>query len=96
MKFDHEVELNGKTYKFESIEDDPLIFEMTINKDYKLYRHINCDEPTEYMSLVHYYTSVSNGVSKPDTFSDRVYSGKEITSEIFMKELLEQVLWHLL
>ena len=92
MNFDCEVELNGKTYKFESIEEDPLMFEMIINNNYALYRHINCDEHEEYINLVRKYTAVKNGVSEPATFSTDVYRGREIKSESFMKELLEHVL----
>ena len=92
MKFDCEVILNDKVYKFNSIDDDPLTFEMKINDNWYLYRHINCDDDCEYMQLVHLYISVINGVSKAARFPRNVYEGKEIESEIFMKELLEHVL----
>ena len=92
MKFNCEIELNGKYYKFESIEEGPLMFEMVINNNYTLYRHINCDDDGEYMNLVKKYIAVEKGISKPAIFSNDVYRGKEISSESFMKELLEHVL----
>jgi len=94
MRFDSTININGKDYEFVGDEEFPLRYIMKINDSYEIIRDINCDIPTERWSLVHIYDSVRNGVvKKNDTFSTDVYHGKDIESEIFMKELLEHVLY---
>lgn len=92
MDYNCEVNINGKPYKFESVEDDPLIFIMKVDEQHHLYRQIDCDSPTEKMTLHKYYNGVINSIPKEMVFSQDVYNGKEIVSEDFMKVLLEHVL----
>lgn len=91
MNWTDTIKIKEKDYSFKHIEEDPLVLIMEINVFYFLQRQINCDTPTEHITLVHKYTSVRNGIAKDDTFSVRVYDGKEITSLTFMTELLEHV-----
>ena len=94
------VMIDYNVYKFEQIEDEPLMCVMHIplnvdskqNRRYELYRDINCDGPTERWCLVMHYDSVRNGVTIPAKLEHDVYNGREITTESFMAELLENVL----
>lgn len=92
MKWTDTFKIREKEYRFIDTEDDPLYFIMHINESYFLSRHINCDSPTEQISLHQKYVSVKNGISKDDIFSIDVYHGKDIQSESFLSELLENVL----
>lgn len=93
MEWNDVITLNGKNYRFESVEEEPLMFIMKIDESYHLQRDINCDAPTEYIRLIYEYKSVRNGVEKDDKLVQQVYRGKEIKSAEFMKELLEHVLY---
>lgn len=93
MEYTTTINIKGKDYKFNLVEDDPLRFIMTINDNYDLIRDINCDVPFEKWTLVKKYKSVLNGVEKDDLFSDQVYHGRDIVDDNFMKQLLENVLF---
>lgn len=95
MEFDCTINIEGKDYKFNSIEDDPLIFVMTVNDSYDLIRDVNCDIPFERWTLLKKYKSVLNGVEKDEVFRDQVYHGRDIGDENFMRQLLENVLFHI-
>lgn len=97
MNWTDPIIVNGKSYQFESNEDDPLYFMMKIGR-YELFRQINCDEPTERWSLRHLYTrtqttKLQGTVSWDEWFEHgAVYQGKEITSPEFLSSLLEHIL----
>lgn len=97
MKYDCTVNVRGREFKFESLDDDePLRYIITIDDKNFLIRDINCDIPYEKWTLVNKYTSVKNGLEKDDTFSSQVYHGRDIEDENFMKQLLENVLFEFL
>jgi hypothetical protein len=92
MNWTDPIIVNGKTYQFESIEEDPLYFIMKLG-NYELYRDINCDSPLERWSLRHLYQKTISEVSSMEWFDHgNVYHGKEITSPEFLSSLLEHIL----
>lgn len=95
MKFDCTINIEGVDYKFNSIEDEPLMYIMNINENYDLIREINCDIPFEKWTLIKKYKSILNGIEKDDFISDQVYHGKDINDENFMKQLFENVIFHI-
>lgn len=92
MKFDTTVKIHGKEYKFEGIEDDPLVYIMNIDEKNYIQRQIDCDDIKERMTFVHRYVSVLNGKEKDDQWAEQIYHGKEIEDIDFMQTLLEHAL----
>ena len=93
MEWTDPIHINGKDYKFEHVEDEPLMMVMKIDDSYSIWRDINCDTPMERWALVKTYDSVKNSiVKKNDTYRQDVYHGKNIKSPEFIKTLLEHVL----
>lgn len=92
MEWTDTVKLNGKDYKFEHVEDEPLTLIMKIDDVHHLQRDIDCDMPLERIRLIKKYKSVTLGVEADATLVEQIYHGKDIRSEEFMKALLENSL----
>ena len=92
MTYNYETIINGKRIKFEDIEDEPLLFEMILTPNYRLYRDICPDYPFERWILHHSYTDIINGKPERRLFKYDVYNGKNIENETFLNELLIHVI----
>lgn len=101
MIYTGDIKIRNVIYKFDSVDEhNPLTSVMYIhepiatdrNSAYELYREVNCDTPSEKWILIHRYTRISNGISSRAMTEHQVYMGRDITSESFITELLENVL----
>jgi hypothetical protein len=93
MDFTFKTVINNQNLEFEPCDEEPLLYQMKINEEWTLFRDINCDVETERMYLVKEYQGVLDSMPCTRTYKLDVYHGKDIKSETFMQELLENVLY---
>lgn len=100
--WEFDTEVLGKKIKFNSIEDDPLVFIATFENlsyrddemiEYTIFRQINCDCDMESIRLIYPDHSINNRVRKDFKTDITIYSGKEITDDDFLQKLLEHTLY---